>query len=191
MGRTEANEKHRPTALKRGAGGGTRLAQLFQLQINGRRSVSPIARRIKPKRNDVLNVAPRVPRYNQQLRPAACIAITRSRFAANTTLRPQSFVIGHKPRLFAASSSATIARSRHRASVGRALARIATPYFTGQRDDPCAYHNRPRADAGVFIELFSADGLTSSASDLKTMNHRMKGCSISSTRGCNPMTIRR
>lgn len=54
MGRTEANEKHRPTALKRGAGGGTRLAQLFQLQINGRRSVSPIARRIKPKRNDVL-----------------------------------------------------------------------------------------------------------------------------------------
>ena len=190
MGRTEANEKHRPTALKRGAGGGTRLAQLFQLQMNGRRSVSPIARRIKPKRNDVLNVAPRVPRYNQQLRPPACIAITRSRFAANTTLRPQTFVIGHKPRLFAASSSATIARSRRRASVGRAPPASPLRISPGNVTIPVPI-TIGRAQTPEYSSRFSADGLTSSASDLKTIYYRMKGCSISSTRGCNPMTIRR
>jgi hypothetical protein len=36
-------------ASKSGAGGGALLAQVFQIQMNGRQSVSPIARRIKPK----------------------------------------------------------------------------------------------------------------------------------------------
>ena len=193
MGRTEARRKTSSDRTEKGGRRRDTIGSRFQLQINGRRSVSPIARRIKPKRNDRRSKRSTTSSSVQSATPPTSVHCDHSiALCREHHSEAETFVIGHKPRLFAASSSATIARSRHRASVGgRALARIATPYFTGQRDHPCAYHNRPRADAGVFIELFSADGLTSSASDLKTMNYRMKGCSISSTRGCNPMTIRR
>ncbi|UPK32002.1 hypothetical protein IVB18_27170 [Bradyrhizobium sp. 186] len=50
VGRTEANEKTLSNRPQKGAGGGALLAQVFQFQMNGRQSVSPIARRIKPKR---------------------------------------------------------------------------------------------------------------------------------------------
>jgi len=61
--------------------------------------------------------------------------------------------------------------------------------INGIRDDV----SEIREDMGVVRALREDNGkrLEHIETDLKTMNHRMKSCSISSTRGCNPMTIRR
>lgn len=124
MGRTEANEKHRPTALKR-AGGGAQLAQLFQFQ-NERAAVRKPDRPSHQTENGMTSLK------NSTTSPTVQSATPPT--SVHNALRCDRI-----PRAVARPPAAPSPASSLR-------------LFTGQSDDPHAGHNRKHVDASVFAE---------------------------------------